>query len=324
MKYLLGIDGGGSKTNFLCMDAMGNPIAKASVGATYYRQDGLDAVIQRLRDGIGQCLPAGAEAVACFGMPGFGDNRKDDQLAADQIAEAIPNIRFRFENDVVVGWAGALALTPGVNIVGGTGSIAFGRDPGGNSLRCGGWHEFFSDEGSGYWLGKRLLRLFSMESDGRLPKTPLYHLVRQRLQLEDDYDINVLTTSHYCRSRKETAALQVILAEAARAGDPYAKECYHWSAEHLARIVLSTVEQLDFPETDVTVSYSGGLFNLEDLILNPMRDSLEQMMKPRTMAFHAPALTPCEGAVLLAAEEFLPSVLDDLRSAMLKNSARES
>ena len=317
MKYLIGIDGGGSKTNLLCMDTQGNPIGKAAVGATYYRQDGLEAVIQRLRDGISQCLPAGETAAACFGMPGFGDNPEDDRQAAAQIAAAFPHIQFRFENDVVVGWAGALALNPGVNIVGGTGSIAYGRDPGGNSIRCGGWHEFFSDEGSGYWLGKRLLRLFSMESDGRLPRTQLYDIVRQRLNLQDDYDINVLTTAHYCHSRKETAALQVILAEAARAGDPYARECYRMSSEHLARIVRSTVSQLDFPGDTVTVSYSGGLFNLEDLITLPMRSRLEEMLQPKAMEFQSPLLTPCQGAVLLAAEEFMEKELSHLRSAML-------
>ena len=42
MKYLLGIDGGGSKTNILCMDMEGTPVGSASVGATYYRQDGID------------------------------------------------------------------------------------------------------------------------------------------------------------------------------------------------------------------------------------------------------------------------------------------
>lgn len=319
MKYLLGIDGGGSKTNLLCLDTQGNVIGKAAVGATYYRQDGIEAVIDRLRDGIGQILPAGATAAACFGMPGFGDAAELDDAAAAQIAAAFPHIRFRFENDVVVGWAGALALTAGVNIVGGTGSIAYGRDCSGKSVRCGGWHEFFSDEGSGYWLGKELLRLFSMESDGRLERTVLHEIVREGLQLKDDYDINQLTATHYVHSRKETAALQVFLAEAAKKGDPYAQECYRKSAEYLAQIVCSTVRQLDFSGETVKISYSGGLFNLEDLILKPMRCFVEQQIRPMDMEFQAPVLTPCQGAVLLAAEAFMPEVLEELRKNLLSS-----
>ena len=316
MKYLLGIDGGGSKTNLLCLDTRGNTIAKASVGATYYRQDGIAAVIERLRDGIFQCIPEGAEAVACFGMPGFGDNVEGDNAAAAQIAAAFPHIQFRFENDVVVGWAGALALMPGVNIVAGTGSIAYGRDAAGRSVRCGGWHEFFSDEGSGYWLGKQLLRLFSMESDGRLEKTALYGIVRKRLALKDDYDINVLANDCYFHSRKETAALQRLMLEAARGGDPVALDCYRQSAEYLAQIVCSTVRQLDFSD-GITVSYSGGLFNLEDLILHPVEEIVTEHIGSEKLKFQAPRLTPCQGAVLLAAEEFLPEVLEDLRGQLI-------
>lgn len=319
MKYLLGIDGGGSKTNILCMDTDGNVIASSSVGATYYRQDGIDAVIDRLRSGIAQCLPSGAAAAACFGMPGFGDAAELDDAAAAQIAAAFPHIRFRFENDVVVGWAGALALTAGVNIVGGTGSIAYGRDAAGKSVRCGGWHEFFSDEGSGYWLGKELLRLFSMESDGRLERTALHEILREGLQLKDDYDINQLTATRYAHSRKETAALQVFLAEAAKKGDPYAQECYRKSAEYLAQIVCSTVRQLDFSGETVKVSYSGGLFNLEDLILKPMRGFVEEQIWPMAMEFQPPVLTPCQGAVLLAAEAFMPETLQALRKNLLSS-----
>lgn len=316
MKYLLGIDGGGSKTNILCMDTNGNTIGTASVGATYYRQDGIDAVISRLRQGFSQCLPEGAEAAACFGMPGFGDNVEPDNAAAAQIAAAFPQIRFRFENDVVVGWAGALALRPGVNIVAGTGSIAYGRDQTGKSFRCGGWHEFFSDEGSGYWFGKQLLRIFSMESDGRLEKTVLHKIVREGLGLKDDYDINVLANDRYFHSRKETAALQRLMLEAARQEDPYALACYRQSAEYLTQIVCSTVRQLDFGST-VAVSYSGGLFHLEDLIRRPVQTLVTERLGADRVAFHEPQLTPCEGAALLAAEAFQPDVLDGLRDTLL-------
>ncbi len=313
MKYLLGIDGGGSKTNILCMDTDGKVIGFSSVGATYYRQDGIDAVIDRLRQGIEACLPAGCEAAACFGMPGFGDDVEGDNVAAAQIAAAFPHIRFRFENDVVVGWAGALALQPGVNIVAGTGSIAYGRDGAGKDFRCGGWHEFFSDEGSGYWFGKQVLRLFSMESDGRLEKTALYGIVREGLGLKDDYDINALANDRFFHSRKETAALQKLMLKAARQGDPVALDCYRQSAEHLARIVCSTIRQLDYPET-VTVSYSGGLFNLDDLIRQPMEQFVKKAMGDSRVWFRPPVLSPCEGGVLLAAEAFCPEVLDDLRA----------
>jgi N-acetylglucosamine kinase-like BadF-type ATPase len=301
------------------MDTDGNVVGASSVGATYYRQDGIEAVIDRLRQGIEACIPAGCEAAACFGMPGFGDNVDSDNGAAAQIAAAFPHIQFRFENDVVVGWGGALALMPGVNIVAGTGSIAYGRDKAGSSFRCGGWHEFFSDEGSGYWFGKQLLRIFSMESDGRLEKTALYDIVRERLNLKDDYDINVLANDSYFHSRKETAALQRLMLEAARQNDPIALDCYRQAAQHLARIVCSTIRKLDFAD-GVTVSYSGGLFNLDDLIRQPVEDFVKEEMGTEKLHFQAPVLSPCEGGALLAAEAFCPEILDSLRSKLVSKN----
>ncbi len=315
--YLLGIDGGGSKTALLCLDREGRVVGEALAGTTYYRQIGADGVIRELREGIGGCLPAGAEAAVCFGMPGYGDSPGEDAAAAAEIAAAFPKLRFRFVNDAEVGWAGALALSPGVNLVAGTGSIAYGRDAAGRTARCGGWNAFFSDEGSGYWLGRRLLRLFSMESDGRLERTALYHITKDRLGLARDEEINSYADIRCARSRQETAALQKLLLEAAQAGDERAAAAYAEAAEHLAEITRGAVRKLSFPDGRVTVSCSGGLSHVEALLMGPLRSRLRERLAPLDAIFRKPELTPCEGAALLAAEEFFPEAVAGLRSALM-------
>ena len=67
-------------------------------------------------------------------------------------------------NDSVVGWAGSLGLSSGINLVAGTGSIAYGRNDAGEEARAGGWDERFSDEGSCYWLGMKSLELFQKKA----------------------------------------------------------------------------------------------------------------------------------------------------------------
>ena len=319
IEYLIGIDGGGSKTKLTCFDLQGAHVASAAVGGTYYRQDGIETVIESLKTAIAQCSPQGLDKTAvCFGMPGYGENGEQDFAAAKKIAEAFAPVPMCFENDVAVGWAGALALNPGVSIVGGTGAMSYGRDASGHCARSGGWHEFFSDEGSGYWLGKMLLRLFSWQVDGRMKKTALYDLVRERLGLKDDYDIVDLTENRFFRSRKETAALQPILLEAACMGDTAARDCYLQAAEHLARIVCGAAAQLSFPDDAVDVSYVGGLFNIRDLILEPMKAEIKKQIRP---VFHEPVLSPCEGAALFAAEAFAKDRLRDFRDCLLQKAA---
>ena len=69
-------------------------------------------------------------------------------------------------------------LTNSINILAGTGSMAISRNEEGQIIRCGGWSEFFSDEGSCYWLGIKALELFSKQADGRAEKSHLYKLIK--------------------------------------------------------------------------------------------------------------------------------------------------
>ena len=311
-KYYIGIDGGGSKTKFLCFDRNGQQCGAATTIGTYCAQDGIDAVLSRLKDGITQSLPEEtADVLIGFGMPAYGENRELDTLAAQKIRQAFSPMRVHIDNDAAIGWAGSLAMKPGISVVAGTGSIAYGRDAARKTERCGGWHEFFSDEGSGYWLGKKLLQLFSQQSDGRLRKTALYDLVHSELSVQDDFDIISLTNQHYAASRKDTAALQKILLQAARQGDPYALTCYEQAAEELSRLIVTVLNQLDFPEGEkVAVSFQGGLFSIPDLIRNPVAHKVRAAAFPREINFCQPKFDPCRGAVLLAIAELEPENLE--------------
>lgn len=312
-KYYIGIDGGGSKTKFICYNQAGQECGAATTIGTYCAQDGIDAVLSRLKDGISQCLPEETTDVLIgFGMPAYGENRELDTLAAQEIREAFCPMRIHIDNDAAIGWAGSLAMKPGISVVAGTGSIAYGRDNHGKTERCGGWHEFFSDEGSGYWLGKQLLQLFSQQSDGRLGKTILYDLVCKELELQDDFDIITLVNQRYARSRKDTAALQKILLKAARVGDPHALACYGRASEELSKLIVTVLKQLDFPET-VSVSYQGGLFAIADLIRDPVAHKVRAAAFPREINFCQPKLDPCRGAVLLAVAELEPENLETMR-----------
>ena len=312
-KYYIGIDGGGSKTKFLCFNHAGRECGSATTIGTYCAQDGIDAVLSRLKDGISQCLPEEtADVLIGFGMPAYGENRELDALAAQIIRETFSPMRVHIDNDAAIGWAGSLAMEPGISVVAGTGSIAYGRDTSGKAERCGGWHEFFSDEGSGYWLGKQLLQLFSQQSDGRLEKTILYDLVRKELELEDDFDIITLVNQQYARSRKDTAALQKILFEAARMGDPHALACYDRASEELSKLIVTTLNKLDFPKK-VSISYQGGLFAIPDLIRNPVAHKVRAAAFPREIDFCQPKLDPCRGAVLLAMAEWEPENIETMR-----------
>lgn len=308
MKYYIGIDGGGSKTIFAISDERGEILGIVTAGSAFYKQIGEDGVIHLLRNGIAEvCRFAAGDATniasICFGMPAWGESPVHDKIMEETILRTFPEWNIYIVNDCEVGWAGSLELSPGINIVAGTGSIAFGKNEKGDTARCGGWSEWFSDEGSGYWLGMKCVQLFSRQSDGRDKKGPLYELVIKKLGLSADEDIIDLFEQEYLHKRDRIASLQKILLEAAKEGDFYAAAAYKQAAKELYDIVCGVRKKI-FVGQNCIVSCSGSIFKAGDVLRKPF----VKLLEADGMELTEPKAEPYVGAVLLAKYLFQKSL----------------
>lgn len=295
--YFLGIDGGGTKTDFLLLDENGKTIAQRKRGTISYKHVGMEYVTELLRENISQILEE-REAYICLALPNWGESRVNDERFLCQI-DKITDKRIKIVNDSAAGWAGSLGLEEGINLVAGTGSIAYGQNKFGTEARAGGWDEGFSDEGSCYWLGKKALELFSKESDGRLKKGKLLEIFRYNFNLKNDFDIIDIFDESYKNNRTKTAELQKLLLQAALQEDEEAIRLYEYAAEELAMIIRAVYRKLEFSGS-AAVSYSGGLFHAGDLILKPLRQKLGE----NGICLCSPRYSPVQGAALLAAKEY--------------------
>src|SRR5215472_15372423 len=287
VKTYLGVDGGGSKTRFLLIDEEGKVLGAHAEGPAYHLEIGLEALERMLAQGIKRTLHEGSFAAtdvtfAFLGLPAYGEDRGVQAKLDDAPAAALPRGHYRCGNDMVCGWAGALAGADGINIAVGTGSIAYGEYAG-RSARAGGWGELFSDEGSAYWLAREGLRLFSRMSDGRSPRGALHGILRRHFALEDDLDLCAAVYGTGITQRSQLAQLSRLVAEAARAGDPAAAALFAEAAGELADIVDAVRDRLRVPqEVELPVSYSGGMFQVPDLLLTPFEAALTN----RTRRYH--------------------------------------
>jgi len=297
VKTFLGIDGGGTKTDFL--------LAAHHGGSAYYLETGVDALQSMLAAGITATLQQGGVAAsdvgfAFIGLPAHGEDSRLLPRLNSIVAEVLPPARFRCGNDMVCGWAGALAGSDGINIVAGTGSIAYGELES-RQARAGGWGELFSDEGSAYWIAREALTLFSRMSDGREPRAVLYHLIRNRFQLEADLDLCAAVYGPPPLSRSKLAALAPLVAQAAHEGDKSARHLFQLAAQQLAAIVHAVHDQLHVtPGTSIPVSYSGGMFKVSELLQPLLESALGG--SDRQYQFVTPRLPPVAGAALYAAK----------------------
>ena len=305
MRTFLGVDGGGTKTDFLLIDESGQVVATRRGGSAYYLEIGIDALRTMLVQGILGTLQQAAVAptevsYGFIGLPAYGEDSRLltglDQMAA----AALPANRYRCGNDVVCGWAGALGGCDGINIVAGTGSIAYG-EYNSRTTRAGGWGELFSDEGSAYWIARAALNLFSRMSDGRAERTPLYELVREYFRVGADLDICAAVYGPPTLTRSELAALAPIVARAASAGDHQARDLFVTAADELAAIVQAARSSLSVPANEtLPVSYSGGVFQLNNLLLPLFKAAVQKGGRP--YEFATPQLSPVAGAALYAAK----------------------
>lgn len=263
-RLYLGVDGGGTSTEFVCIDGSGRQLASARIGTTYHLEVGQAEVVARLQTGLRAIcdqltIMPDTFASVFFGLPGFGEDRLVDPQLDQACGAMLGHARYRCGNDMVCGWAGSLGGQDGINIVAGTGSIGYGeRD--GHSARAGGWGEVFSDEGSAYWIAVQGLAAFTQMSDGRLEKGPLHGRIVEALSLACDLDVCQAIMGPPALSRGQVAALAPLVSAAATDGDRAAVHILHRAGQHLADIAKALRAELRFPAGDaVVVSWSGSI-----------------------------------------------------------------
>ena len=317
MQYYVGIDGGATKTAF-CAASAENPVLRyTETSGSSWRELGTAEVTLQLKKTVNDFLgeDKGKVAGIAIGLPCFGESIEGDHLMKKSLSEAFAPATVYLANDVEMGWAGSMALMPGINIVAGTGAIAFGKDENGATARGGGWSEFFGDEGSCYWMGRKVMELFSKQSDGRIPRDALHAIVCHEFNLENDFDFIDIMYTEYIGRRKKVASLQFLAEKAALAGSPSAIALYDEAVRELLLLVIAIRNKLDFAGKPWNVSYSGGLFKARDLVMPQFIREIEkaggEVCPPR--------FQPVEGAVLLALQKFYPKGLDQMIAIMEKS-----
>ncbi|GAA2753667.1 N-acetylglucosamine kinase [Amnibacterium kyonggiense] len=293
MARFLGVDGGGTKTAFVVADEHGAVLAEATAPSLYAFPADAGLIRSVLRQGLDALgiEPATIDR-AFFALPGHGESTPDLPVLERVPGEVLGHERYAVGNDMVAGWAGSLGGADGINVVAGTGSIAYGEWAG-RTARAGGWSEVFGDEGSGYWTAVRGLSAFTRMSDGRLPRGPLHARIREAVAAPTDLDVIGVVVGEWAEDRARIAALSRVVVAAAEDGDAVASAIVEEAGRELAALVQAVRRTLG-AEGVVPVSYSGGMFQAP-LVLAAFTAALGDAVDLRA-PLHGPAL----GAALLA------------------------
>ena len=294
---VIGIDGGGSKTRALVADESGKKIIQVDGPGSAVRpgqhEASADVLTTLVKDALFACdmghvLPK----VVCVGVAGVGVEHERQALwqalVEREVAEEVI-----VHTDAMVALDDAFAEGPGILLIAGTGSIAWGRSPAGTMGRCGGWGPNIGDEGSGSWIGRRALSIVAASSDGREPETALTGAILTAAQVNEVPELIAWAAQ---ATPMQLATLAPAVFSVADAGDLRANSLLTMAAEELVLHVRTLARQLFVDErAAIPVAFAGGLLTRG----TPLRKRLELRLKSAVpgATVRGPEVDPARGAV---------------------------
>jgi N-acetylglucosamine kinase-like BadF-type ATPase len=296
-RYLLGIDGGATKTLAAVLDIERGSLHVGRAGPSNEDAVGAKAAVQALLDAAGGALD------------GAGISEQDLAAAVAAVAGTdtasvtrhVHNARgesWIVVNDVVGAWATATGGGPGVAAIAGTGSNVFGVGSDGRSWRTGGWGHLLGDEGSGYWLGIESIRAALHDRDASGPPTALGAAACEFFERDTVEAVASLVYSKPL-TKGEIAGFAIETAKLAEQGDQVACELFERGAAELGGQVAAVIEQAGL-EGAFPVGLIGSAYKAGEVFLAPLRRRIAQSAPDAEIS--RVQMAPVGGSLLLAAK----------------------
>ena len=310
MSYVLGIDGGGSKTVCLLMDDTGQLLGRGEAGASNYQSIGKESAFFSIESAIAQAIDyqrfVQIQAI-CLGLAGV--SRPEDMQVAHSFVEQLKSSasisvvwtlaphNIVLCHDALIALVGGIGQAVGIVAIAGTGTIVFGRNQEGRTRRVGGWGPILGDEASAYHIAVSGLRAVMRAYDRRNKPTILQERIREHLDLTSlENLVEVIYQQGW--GVREIAALAPIVDEAATSGDEVAMTIIEDAVSELVQATTVAIDALFTPTDVFEVVTVGSVWNG----LSKIRDCFEASLvrqKPAAKVIY-PRHEPAYGAGLLA------------------------
>jgi N-acetylglucosamine kinase-like BadF-type ATPase len=258
MRYVLGFDGGGTKTECVLMDAEGKVLARSRSGPSNPFRIGVERAAQEIQIAASLALREagiGSAEIAAIGagLAGTSQPELKEQMQS-ALQKAFPGsavtVLTDFEASLAAAGEGLVIV-----LVVGTGSVAVGRDSQGKIWRAGGYGTASSDEGSAYDIGRRAVAQAMKEQEETGSDSNLGKAILDQLGLESWVQL---------QQRSSLAPDDVfpqvfpIVATAADAGDSDAREILSQAATNLSSLVATVADHLGPRSAAVFLAKTGG------------------------------------------------------------------
>jgi N-acetylglucosamine kinase-like BadF-type ATPase len=308
--YFLGFDGGGSKTECVLAAADGQILGRSTAGPSNPMRSGYTRAWFSLSEAADILLDR--QKITSFDIRGIcaGVGGAARTSAARRLTtffqRSFPQADVEVTTDFEIAFEAAFGSGEGIILDAGTGSFAFGRDAAGREERAGGRGPWFSDEGSGFDIGRRAVAATLLAEENRGPATALNGQLFGFLEVRD-------WNSLIDHASKDPDALFPrvfpLVAQLADLGDEVSREILSSAAASLARLAVSVVEKLGWhvanrepgaatSRREIPIARIGGMHGRSQFFDSALDTALSQALPNKK--YVELAVTPAEAAVRIA------------------------
>lgn len=296
MKIYAGFDSGGTSTRCLLADEQGNILGVGKGGPSNFLFCGRELAAASIKDSLNEAFRASgcAEAeisgmfIASAAVEVFGG---EDHAGFFREVTGCPHVEC--DSDIFPVWfgGGLPRFAPAICTIAGTGAVTYLLS-GSRFVKSSGWGPLFGDEGSGYDIGQKALKLCSCMSDLREPMDPeFYGAVLKHYQVDEDHPRRLLRAAGQPREdglgqdyRSRAASVTRVVDQLAVQGNASARRLFDEAAEDVVRSVEAVIRRsgqedpYDYHEKDSGETFnlvlSGGLFRPESPLTLAVKEKL--------------------------------------------------
>ncbi len=320
IKYILGVDGGGTRTTADIADLEGRVLAEAVTGASNYKSAGKKASIENINKAVFGALQKLGTAdniifdSSCFGMAG-NDTVKDQKVYRsiifnERLKTVLNTSRTMICNDSRIGLEAGSSRDNRIMVICGTGSNCFGINQDGMEAKAGGWDYILGDEGSGYSIALKALKTVMKAYDGRIENTILSSQILGYLGFRSEVEI-VEWIYKKNITKEKISEIAAVVCRAAHLGDIASRNILEEEAGEIESIITVVAERLGISDSVFDLVLVGSVFKCRKYFKKTLFDLLEKKFKG--INFKDLTKKPVLGAIKMARDN------NGLSSVRLKN-----
>ena len=254
MKYILGVDGGNTKTDYLLYDVEGNFVDGLRSGTCSHEglKDGFEGAYRVMNEKITELLSRNGLTVDDVEASAMGLAGVDCKYQKEQIDKVIERIGLKNCQAVNDGFLGIKAASPngtGACSINGTGTVSVCINEKNEWKQVGGIGYVAGDEGGGSYLARTVVRVV-FDSIYRFgPETTLKQDVFEMYNIKEEIDL----ASAIITKRVDSTFLIKALFKRANEHDLVAMDVLKTVGENMARSTAGAIVQVELPNPTYVV-----------------------------------------------------------------------